>query len=286
MPTDCLNCGSNYGNDLLHCPNCGEPNHRLTGGSRSKNLSAAVNAGLTRRGSKTRLAINTIRDSIPESLEHYTMQKLVPDPKHAGHSILVSAESATTTVKYANGEIVAYKTTLQMHSEMVALQAAYERGEYGFANGSIQAPYTLTTDHFSTSEPHCGFCSIILWSIGMPLCTPTAGNGKQAANFDFPLPKFLKQDAVFYANLISGSDDGSMIPLKLVLNSFFKTKQWALVVGDTTISDDREVYDLVGENQEMPLIRWETILEFEDVMKRLWEEICRAIYETNKEAAV
>ena len=286
MPTDCEHCGSNFDNDLAACPHCGANNPRHIFSARMKAMPTAVNVGLTKSAAKTKNGINTIRDEIDKPLEKYTMTTYVPDPDKKGQFIKVSKQSATTTVVFQNGEKLSFKTTDQMHSEMVALDHCFSVGEYGFQNGSVYAQYKITEKTYFTTEPHCGFCTVILRSIGMPLGTPTAGNGQMAGNGDYPLPEVLRKNIVFYANLVSGTDDGDLLPLKLLLNSFIKGT-WYLVSGGDTVSDKGLVYDMNDENQDIPLVTWNEIVQCSqgEVIKALWAYLCKQIYETNKEAA-
>ena len=291
MPTNCPRCGEGYANTEQHCPRCGEINPRIMAGRSIKKMRMSpgeTNTANAASAGTNEAAISSIREQIDAPLQTYTHKKpAATQGKHGKHSnktAAASTQKATTTVTYADGTVHDHDTTLNMHSEMVALQAAHRDGEYRLLNGSIRAcaGYSITKRYFSTDVPHCGFCTVILSSLGMPLDKPTRGNYNFADHDNYPLPDFLRVSALFYANLLCGGTGSRLPALKRLLNHYFKG-EWFLVAEGRTVSD-RKLIMGKSDNQTVKLLTWESIIAQEEgeLLKKLWAYICRCIYQSNR----
>lgn len=111
-----------------------------------------------------------------------------------------------------------YTTKFNMHSEMGALEAMLEE-DYEFSEGAIRHKEDnerVTRKVYSTSEPHCGFCTLFLQLLDLPLSKPTKGKYNYASHNNYPLPKKLKENQEFLEHFLEyGSDDGE--PMKAVM---------------------------------------------------------------------
>jgi hypothetical protein len=292
MPTICSSCGEDYSNDLEACPGCNTPNHRYerTRKQGQKRSHAEMSSVLTKSGSATRTAINGVRRSIAKPLIKYTMTTTsTVDPKRAKSAPEKgkSNQSAITVVKFrgSRGKVTteSYTTTLQQHSEMVALEAGLDSERFRLVDGQVRLPdrTPVPASAFQTELPHCGFCTIILQAAGLPLSKPTAGNGTMACNFNYPLPERLRTSAAFYARLLgesTGADGWGA--LKKLLNAFIGGGVWVLQ------AEGRSVADPEASAGDGFIIRWEEVVarDHGELLKQLWAHICQAIYETNKTA--
>ena len=92
---------------------------------------------------------------------------------------------------------------------------------------------------FTTEEPHCGFCTLLLHILGLPLTKPTCGNYNQAVNCLYPLPVQVKRSPHVLARLLSGSSYTAFHLLKKILNAFIPLgrEKWVSRVGDTLYDD-------------------------------------------------
>jgi hypothetical protein len=88
-----------------------------------------------------------------------------------------------------------YTTKLNMHSEMGALEAMLEK-RYKFSGGVIcrkKDDEQATKEVYSTTEPHCGFCTLFLQLMGLPLSKPTKGRYGYASHNNYPSQKSLRK---------------------------------------------------------------------------------------------
>jgi hypothetical protein len=208
-------------------------------------------------------------------------QKFVPYNMDGGMS-------ATTVVKLPNQTSKSFTTKDNMHSEMCALNFMLENEYwhvlYGMiVNGNGQP---IGAGEFSTSEPHCGFCTITLTVLGLPLTKPTSGNHKMACNGTYPIPAKLFNDPQFIVRFIhNGCFEYYM--LKRLLNPFVnkKSAEWLLKVNDFLLVSDNapvvlefldkdifnniHVYDL-GKFMGDP-----------EIVKSIWQFITTALYQSN-----
>jgi hypothetical protein len=82
-----------------------------------------------------------------------------------------------------------------MHSEMGALEAMLEK-RYKFSGGVIcrkKDDEQATKEVYSTTEPHCGFCTLFLQLLGLPLGKPTKGRYGYASHNNYPSQKSLRK---------------------------------------------------------------------------------------------
>ncbi|MBU3059264.1 hypothetical protein [Pseudomonas indica] len=220
-------------------------------------------------------SIDKIRSDITQPLQPYAMQ---------------GEEKATTTVTLPSGLTERYSTDTNMHSEMRALQAMLQRGywvlRYGrvfLANGQA-----VPATHFVTDQPHCGFCTIVLAALGLPLTSPTSGNHKYGCNAIYPLPLQLRRDVMFIIRLINR---GSMeyTALKRLLNVFVNAPaaSWLLQINDFLLVSDTVscTFDNLPKGfdpREHRILHLNDFLDNEEKLNLLWKFILMKFYESNK----
>ncbi len=196
--------------------------------------------------------------------------------------------SATTKVKLPNQTVRSFKTKDNMHSEMCALDFMLENNYWVVMYGKVFKGngQSIGTDEFVTTEPHCGFCTITLIILGLPLTRPTSGNHKMAVNNVYPIPKKLLKDPQFIIRFInSGSFEHHK--LKQLLNPFVNKKpaEWLLKINDFLLVSDNSAV-LISHVDEA-LLRNIHIYDLSkflgdtDIVKSIWEFITSAMYSSN-----
>lgn len=209
-------------------------------------------------------SLNWHRDSCSIAFQPYNMK---------------GAQSATTTVTLRDGQAKVFRTTDQMHSEMCAIQWMMENGHWGLLAGFmvwISDGSAITHAQFSTTEPHCGFCTIFLLAARLPVGTPTCGNHKLASRLAYQLPYDLETNPHFMARVLDKGCYAGFPALKRVLNAFINVpaKQWVLSIKGLAYVDDVSYidadcglmvvdwYELVGmHKREVVYLAWKVIFE-------------------------
>lgn len=211
----------------------------------------------------------------------------------------VKKQNACTKVKWSGGEksLTTGKTTAQMHSEMEAVKFMLDNGHWVIINGEIfTSSYNqVGADEFSTEEMHCGWCTLFLQILNLPLCRPSDGNFNLACNLGYPLPEQIKNSPhVMYKFIFYKSDDdilsGRMIRMKLLFDKILKipSNSWflqdfnGLYIG--TIGTSAK-YFLDSELPERaPKLTWEFLFDYDGGAVRdvLWNFIFKVIYENLK----
>lgn len=199
-----------------------------------------------------------------------------------------SKQSATTTVIDNEGKSDPYETTGNMHSEMVALQAMFNSKQWVIYGNVVTTPNgPVSPGNFTTNLPHCGFCTISLQVLGLPLCKPTCGNYNYAGNFSYPIPSQMKLDPRVISSYISIASRGNnQLPLfKQVLNCFFNNAalDWVLQFNPNLIYDDAGIVPAGGVGNRL-IIDWANdIVGYTsyDICQMIWTQIWSCLYEIN-----
>ncbi|WP_420408779.1 hypothetical protein [Hoeflea sp.] len=166
-------------------------------------------------------------------------------PYHAG-----GAQKAVTTVTWPPAGPQDYETHMQEHSEMVAVAASTG----GFAPiwqvdaaGHVVANNGATIQHanYFTDLPHCGYCSVMLWVLELPLGAPTKGRYNLAVNLEYAIPANVLNNVDLLSRLLNsnaGGDD-ALIVLKKMVNVFLQNDpgEWVLQIGPGIFVSDTEV---------------------------------------------
>lgn len=159
------------------------------------------------------------------------------------------AQQAVTTVNWPPAAPKAYATTMQQHSEMVALGASTAApppppiwqvtaaGHVAANNG-----HGIDGTNYFTNLPHCGYCTVMLWVLNLPLGAPTAGRYNLAVNLEYTVPANVFYNINLLARLLNGNVGGhaALIVLKTMINAFIQNASatWALQVGALYVTDD------------------------------------------------
>lgn len=156
------------------------------------------------------------------------------------------AQHAVTTVTWPPLGPAPYRTTLQQHSEMVAVAASTAptmpiwtvngAGHVVANNG-----HAITGANYLTNLPHCGYCTIMLWVLSLPLGAATAGRYNLAVNLDYTVPPNIFNNVDILTRLLNSNMGGNaaLIVLKRMINPFLQnaSADWVLSLGPNFISD-------------------------------------------------
>ncbi|OCW58458.1 hypothetical protein [Hoeflea olei] len=158
------------------------------------------------------------------------------------------AQRAITTVNWPPNGPQRYATTMQRHSEMVALAGStaaappppiwsVNAGGTVVANNGNQ----ITGANYVTDLPHCGYCTVMLWAVGLPLGAPTKGRYNYAVNLEYSLPADVSNNVQLLARMFNGNAGGNaaLIRLKSMINPFLQNAsgEWVLQIGQVFVSD-------------------------------------------------
>jgi len=156
------------------------------------------------------------------------------------------AQHAVTTVSWPPAAPDHYGTTMQQHSEMVALAASTAPVPIWQvdANGYVVALTgdTITGANYFTNLPHCGYCTVMLWVLGLPLGAPTAGRYNLAVNLEYTVPANVLNNVDVLSRLLNSNQGGdpALIVLKRMVNVFLQNRpaEWVLQVGAQFVTDN------------------------------------------------
>jgi hypothetical protein len=180
--------------------------------------------------SSANTVVQTIRASIGNVQQPYAMQTYV-----------AGGQSATTTVTWAPNPAEAFTTSGQMHSEMRAVDAMLRNGEWTLTGHAITE--NVTAGDFSTDLQHCGWCTVMLAALNLPIGRPTAGRYNLAANLEYPVPAEVHDsaDVVFY--LFDSVHGNGAVEVKLALDACITTggSDWVLQLPDGDFATDTAV---------------------------------------------
>ena len=198
---------------------------------------------------------------------------------------MAGAQKATTRVTLRGGTVKSFSTKDNMHSEMVATQWMLNEGHWILSLGTIIWSDNFTavsSDEFKTTEPHCGFCSIMLAVLGLPLSKPTKGNYNLACNFGYPVPKAIKEDPYVLARLLSGNSYCGFNKIKAILNSLVKIQKdkWVLSIQNLAFVNEDHYID-PGKN--VLTLEWREVIKQSngEVLSQIWKLVFECIYQTN-----
>lgn len=140
----------------------------------------------------------------------------------------------------------------------------------------------VTGEQFITSEPHCGFCTVMLQVLGLPHSRPTKGNYNYACNLNYPLPELIKRDANVLAKLLSKNSYCGFSKIKAVLNSLVNIDKdkWVLNIKNLAFVNE-EHYVTPGEG--VLTLDWEVVIKQSsgEVLNQIWKLVFECIYQTN-----
>jgi hypothetical protein len=181
------------------------------------------NAAKVRIGPGVVESLNNIRNSIKEDLTKYTLN---------GNQNAVSEVSS-------GAQMIPFKTHKNMHSEMKAIEHKLLNREWILRDGVIRtaAGERVSINDFKTDKkyPHCGFCTLFMQVLELPLSYPTAGNGnlvkQDITAFIYPLPDAIRNSKEVFINLIdriAGRSDGQRFR-KIISLFFSKDDEWYLI---------------------------------------------------------
>lgn len=191
-------------------------------------------------------------------------------------------QSAQTSVQTANGEIKSFRTKDNMHSEMVAIGEMLKEGQWVLFYSTVQthgAP--IPPQAFRTTQPHCGFCTIMLAVLELPLTEPTHGNYNLAEHSNYPLPPQIQSNNFVFVRLVK-KGVYQHTSLKQLLNVFFTTNDWVLEVNPQLLIDDSGVVEKKNVGRRA-VITYEEIQDHTTNFRSLWSYIWRCLYEINRE---
>lgn len=171
---------------------------------------------------------------------------------------------------------------------MRAIEYMLEQKLWGNLYGKIQnirnvlgIPRSVTPEEFTTNVCHCGFCTITLQALGLPLGKPTKGNYNLAINYNYPLPRQLHQyPFVFVRYQQKGIYEYRF--LKQSLNPFIgnEQKEWVLKIHDQLYVDD---YGEVNQLNNRLIVDWSSdIITRNSIITAIWTQIWRCLYEINR----
>ena len=158
------------------------------------------------------------------------------------------AQQAVTTVNWPPQAPARYATTMQRHSEMVALAASTAAAPPPpiwdvNADGVVVANngHVITGANYVTNLPHCGYCTVMVWMLGLPLGLPTAGRYNFAINLEYSVPANVFNNVELLARLFNSNAGGNaaLIRLKRMVNPFLQnpSAEWVLQIGAVFVSD-------------------------------------------------
>lgn len=155
------------------------------------------------------------------------------------------AQQAVTTVSWPPAAPIPYATTMQQHSEMVAVAGSTAApapiwsvnaaGHVVANNGAA-----IAGANYFTNLPHCGYCTVMLWILNLPLGAPTAGRYNLAVNLEYTVPANVFNNIDTLSRLINSNIGGNaaLVALKQMVNVFLQNAPatWVLQVGAVFVS--------------------------------------------------
>src|SRR6185437_7412670 len=173
------------------------------------------------------------------------------------------AKSAHTTVTLPDGNQFDFTTTNQMHSEMKAIEWMIDNGFWRVYLGHVVWTHdgtSVTLAQFSTTEPHCGFCTVFLIAAGLPVGRPTRGNHKLASRLNYQLPVELEISPHFIARVLDSGCYCGFPALKRLLNVFMRVPadRWILNIFDLAYVDD---HTYVHRDDNLLIVDWALLID-------------------------
>lgn len=207
------------------------------------------------------------------------------------------AQQAVTTVTWAPNPATQYATAVNMHSEMVALDASISPPPIWTVNANGQAvalnALPIGGGNYATNLPHCAHCTVMLWMLGLPLGAPTDGRYNLAVNLNYPLPADVFNNLELLVRLLNSNVGGhpGLINLKLIINTFIGTASgnWVLQIGPGVFVTDLAVvgaapmgaFILDWATEAVPHVVNVNIQHFghNSLLLTLWKIVWQALYD-------
>ena len=100
----------------------------------------------------------------------------------------------------------------------------------------------INTANYFTDLPHCGYCTVMLWVLELPLGAPTDGRYNLAVNLEYTVPANVRDNINVLTRLLNKNQGGdpALIVLKRMINVFLQNQKtdWVLQVGTRFVTDD------------------------------------------------
>lgn len=228
---------------------------------------SAVDKNFTLHSSLIKTSISSLCDAYDADTKPYDMK---------------GSKSATTTVTLRDNTQLKFRTKNQMHSEMVAIEYMLEIGEWIVDLGVIVwcDGTPITAEQFSTTEPHCGFCTFFLSALWLPLTTPTYGRFQLASRLSYQLPIELEINPCFMARILDRGSYCGFHMIKKILNGFvpLKPSNWVLNIKDLALVDDNSY---IGESSGRHIISWDDLVNQSkrEVLYAIWKLIYDLLFQ-------
>lgn len=213
---------------------------------------------------------------------------------------MLGAQQATTTIQTPTGPLV-FRTTDNKHSEMMALEYMLDQGHWVVLHGQIELAGVggaVPAAQFTTTQPHCGFCTSALTLLNLPLSGPpggpTNGNYNLAGNFNYPLagglptnPEVLARfwdQATVAAHLAAGDPLATATSrvVKQILNHMLNHAPgaWVLQVGTQFYTD---AANIPAAPPTSVVFNWDDLMQQKHAyLTAIWRRIWEALYAENQ----
>ena len=140
------------------------------------------------------------------------------------HYKLDGAESAIATYTDSSGASFEKPTSADnMHAEMCLAEQLLSGDVWKLEAGKITcATGAVSGMAFKTNVPHCGYCSVVLHVLGLPLTMASVTSHNKASEGIYPLPRQLVGDHAFLARMVGAgkNDRAAYEALKQILDVF------------------------------------------------------------------
>jgi hypothetical protein len=197
------------------------------------------------------------------------------------------AQSAHTVVTLKNHQTRSFSTTDLMHSEMVAINKMIEEKIWTVYLGQVvwaDDGASITSQQFTTTEPHCGFCTLFLIAAGLPVTKPTYGNYKLAGRLAYILPIDLEVSPHFMARVLDSGCYCGFPAVKRLLNIFVQLppERWVLSIGRAAYVND---VSYTTPTEGIAVVEWFNLVNDakREVIYQIWKVIYEQILQTNKQ---
>lgn len=203
----------------------------------------------------------------------------------------LNARNATTNTRWPGGQ-KSFATACsqpQMHSEMEAIKYMLANGHWIMINGEIftSTGKAVSPQDFTTGDMHCGWCTLFIQVLGLPLSSPSDGNFNQAVNLGYPMPDCIKGSPFVLAKFISSTQTG-WLGLKLLFDKCLTqaAQSWYLkdysgnIIGTAENGLTAHIVPPTEITNGMPIISWEQIIGLHaDLLNEVWRFVFNGIYQ-------
>lgn len=208
---------------------------------------------------------------------------------------VLGTKGAKTTVRWPGGEksLTTGQTQEQMHSEMEAIKFMLDQGHWIMINGEIftRTGKQVAPTDFVTGEMHCGWCTLFLQLLGLPLGRPSDGNFNLATNLLYPLPAQVRNSPhVMYKLIFGGKEDSvkaqRILNLKLAFDKFmtFPCTEWYIrdFSGMCIASDasSARFVDPSSLRTDACIFTWDHLFGMTVLLDAIWKHIYDGIYKS------